>query len=295
MPGWSSTSYIALARLRQILGDEPGARQALQAARQHARSTETTLDDVYLEVHAARLALLQRDLPSAARWASEWERKPEPEAPQQGQDLDGLIKLRMFHELGQATLVRVHLARGDTTKALAVLEPLLGAGSAMRSRIELLALRALIRRALGHRDAAMEDLEEALALAEPEGFIRTFIDDGEPMARLLREAARRGPAPGYARRLLDAMAPREGPAAATGERPSEGISLSRSFVEPPTEREMQVLRLLQSSLNTPEIAGELGIAPSTVRTYVKNLYGKLGVHRRADAVERAKEVGLLRS
>ena len=120
--------------------------------------------------------------------------------------------------------------------------------------------------------------------------MRSFVDEGQPLADLLRLAASQGIRPGYATRLLSAFeAPGLGlpPDLAT-------VAAARPLVEPLSERELEVLQLLSTSLSNPEIADRLFIAPSTVRSHVKNIYGKLDVHKRWDAVARGRELGLIR-
>jgi LuxR family maltose regulon positive regulatory protein len=122
----------------------------------------------------------------------------------------------------------------------------------------------------------------ALVLAEPEDYVRTFVDEGAPMAPLLSEAAKRGPAPSYARRLLAAL----------------GVGESRmvptqDLVEPLSERELDVLRLLETHLNGPDIARELVVSVNTLRTHTKNIYAKPGVSSRRAAARRAEGLDLL--
>jgi LuxR family maltose regulon positive regulatory protein len=124
--------------------------------------------------------------------------------------------------------------------------------------------------------------ERALALAEPEGYVRTFVDEGAPMASLLRAAARRGIAPSLVRRLQAAFDGTE----AVG-------PVGRPLVEPVSERELDVLRLLAGDLDGPDIARELVVSLATVRTHTRNIYAKLGVNNRRAAVRRAAELGLL--
>jgi LuxR family maltose regulon positive regulatory protein len=130
----------------------------------------------------------------------------------------------------------------------------------------------------------MDALGEALSLAEPGGYLRVFLDEGEPMAGLLRQAASRGIAPAYVAKLLAAFEPESAEGAAPQPQP---------LVEPLSERELEVLRLLAAGLSNPEIAEELVVAVSTVRSHCKSIYGKLGVHRRWDAVQQAQELGLI--
>jgi LuxR family maltose regulon positive regulatory protein len=160
--------------------------------------------------------------------------------------------------------------------------------------IELLILQALAWQedALRHRNdasPAIASLERALALAEPAGYIRIFVDEGAPMARLLEQAAARGIAPSYAHRLLAAL-----DASVPGE---EGggppVPHPQRLVEPLSRRELEVLRLLATELSGPEIAQNLVISVTTVRSHTRSIYGKLDVHSRYEAVARARELGLL--
>jgi LuxR family transcriptional regulator, maltose regulon positive regulatory protein len=143
-------------------------------------------------------------------------------------------------------------------------------------------LQAIAHQMRGEITAALAPLEVALTLAEPEGYIRIFADEGPPMAALLEAAARRDIAPSYVRRLLAAC----GQTGATT-RPKQGL------VEPLSERELEVLRLLNTDLSGPDIARELVVSLHTVRSHTKNVYAKLGVNDRRAAVRRAAELDLL--
>lgn len=154
--------------------------------------------------------------------------------------------------------------------------------------INILALQAMAFQAQGDVDQAMSRLERALSLAEPEGFERTFVDEGVPMARLLQRATGHGIAPDSVKRLLAACE-------------AEGIeSISAALVpstpplvEPLTSREKEVLHLLGEGCSNREIAEALVVTLNTVKKHTGNLYGKLGVHSRTQAVVRAQELGLL--
>ncbi len=121
-----------------------------------------------------------------------------------------------------------------------------------------------------------------MALAEPEGYVRVFVDEGPPMAALLKLAAKQPSAPGHVRRLLAAVVTAEG-------RPP----VEQPLIEPLSERELEVLRLLESDLDGPDMARELTVSLATVRTHTRNIYAKLGVNSRRAAVRRAAELGLL--
>jgi LuxR family maltose regulon positive regulatory protein len=148
--------------------------------------------------------------------------------------------------------------------------------------IEILVVQALARRASNDVPGALASLERAVALAEPEGYVRIIADEGLTMATLLRLAAQRRDASSYLRRLLAATVT---PAAAT---PAD-----QPLIEPLSERELDVLRLLESELDGPDIARELSVSLATVRTHTRNIYAKLGVNNRRSAVRRAAELGLL--
>jgi LuxR family maltose regulon positive regulatory protein len=134
-------------------------------------------------------------------------------------------------------------------------------------------------------------LERALLLADPQGYVRMFLDEGEPMAGLLREAAARRIMPDYTRKLLGAFE-------AEGQRHTSKVPLStppvsQALVEPLSQRELEILRLFKTELSGPEIARELVVALSTVRTHTKSIYSKLNVNSRRAAVRRAEELGLI--
>jgi len=142
-------------------------------------------------------------------------------------------------------------------------------------------------------DQALAALERALSLAEPEGYVRTFIDAGAPMSRLLREAVGQGIAPQYAKSLLAALDAERKDGQQPTELPRLATQLRSPLVEPLTDRELQVLRLLTTRLSSTEIADQLFLSPNTVRSHIKNIYSKLDVHSRQGALDRASDLGLL--
>jgi LuxR family maltose regulon positive regulatory protein len=170
-------------------------------------------------------------------------------------------------------------------QAAALLARLLAAaenGVRTGSVIEILVLQALTQAARGDLPAALAPVQRALTLAEPEGYVRIFADEGRPMASLLRAVAKTGIAPGYIRRLLTVTSPTE------DERPA-----AQGLIEPLSAREIDVLRLLGTDLDGPDIARQLVVSLNTVRTHTKNIYAKLGVNNRRAAVRRAKELDLM--
>jgi LuxR family maltose regulon positive regulatory protein len=200
-------------------------------------------------------------------------------------------ELAYLNEYEHLTLARVLLARhraGGGGTALADALSLLGRlgaaaeqGDRGASLIEVLALTALARHAGGDVAAALDALRGAVELAEPEGFIRLFADEGPPMVALLEALESHDVSPAYIGRLLAATE--------TG-RPHEG---RHSLVEPLSERELEVLTLLVTDLSGPDIARQLFVSLNTVRTHTKSIYAKLGVSSRRAAVTRAHDLRLL--
>ena len=152
--------------------------------------------------------------------------------------------------------------------------------------IEILVLQALVNDVRGDMRAALVPFERALTLAEPEGYVRKFVDEGPRIVALLQAAAKRGIAPGYVHRLLADFHP----GTASGEPHARQNSAN---IEPLSERELDVLRLLATDLDGPEIASQLMVSLNTMRTHTKSIYTKLGVNNRRAAVHRAEELALL--
>jgi LuxR family maltose regulon positive regulatory protein len=149
-------------------------------------------------------------------------------------------------------------------------------------RLKIMTLQALAHQAHGEKEAAVQQLSEALALAEPGGFIRLFLDEGPPMAALLHEVSKHSVVPEYVRRLQTAFGKVGGRTSST-----------EYLAEPLSDRELEVLRLLATDLNGPEIARELMVSLSTFRTHTRNIYSKLAVNNRRAAVHRADDLNLL--
>ena len=217
------------------------------------------------------------------------------------QGLSAEDELSYLREFEHITLARVLLARYRRDRAdhamleaMGLLARLLHAaeeGERMGSVIETLVLQALTLQAHGDTPAAPVPLERALTLAEPEGYVRMFVDEGQPMTQLLLEAAARGFMPEYTGMLLEVFRveqPRN-----AGQSPLPATPVARPLVEPLSQRELEVLRLFNTELSGPEIADELVIALSTLRTHTKGIYSKLGVSTRQAAVKRAAELNLL--
>jgi LuxR family maltose regulon positive regulatory protein len=154
--------------------------------------------------------------------------------------------------------------------------------------IDILVLQALGYQAQGDLPAALLPLQHALALAEPEGYVRMFLDEGPSMMELLREASAREIMPDYTDKLLAAFEAEK--------RNSEGkpaLSPAQPLIEPLSQRELEVLRLIDQGLSNREIGERLFLALSTVKGHNRNIFDKLQVQSRTEAVARARELGLL--
>ena len=290
--------YLSLARVQQARGLHADALATLQEIADLARQRDFfPLLIARGESVRTRLALIQDDLPAAVRWteASGLGATDEPSYPREEQYL---------------TLVRVLVAQGrldpmgsHLDDALGLLDRLLGAaegGGRMGSVIEMLALRALALQARHETSEALAALERSLVLAEAEGYVRLFLDEGTPMKALLLALlrARRKGGRGaklltfltYVRRLLAAF---ESPHTSTEPPVEPASNANRPLPDPLTAREWEVLELIADGLSNPEIASRLFIATSTVKGYVHSLLRKLEVDSRTKAISRAHELHLL--
>jgi LuxR family maltose regulon positive regulatory protein len=155
--------------------------------------------------------------------------------------------------------------------------------------LEILIVQALAYEAQGETAAALKPLEQALTLAEPEGYQRIFVDEGSLMTRLLYAALERGIAPAYAQRLLAAVKLDE---PQLRKRTDKDMLISEG-VEPLSEREIEVLQLISDGLTNQEIASQLYISLNTVKGHARNIYGKLGVKNRTQAIAKGKSLGIL--
>ena len=288
--------FLALARVQQARGDALGALATLVELGEVAHQ-RSFVPHLRARAAAARahLLLVQGDLDTAVQWAGTSGLNPD----------DALSYPR---ELEYLTLARVCIAQGRRDPAGPVLRDarhLLDrlfadaeAGARMDSVIEILLLRALALQAQGDGLAARVDLERALTLAEPENYVRLFVDEGAPAAVLLRDIGLGAPqsVAQYARRLLDAFPANSvagvTPAAGQGraDTPSSTMSMPAESL---TEREMEVLRLLAAGRSNQMIADELIVAVGTVKRHVNSILGKLQAQSRLEAVARAREIGLV--
>jgi LuxR family maltose regulon positive regulatory protein len=282
LPIWAMDGFLALARLKHTQGDVRAARAALAEARAVADSTSATvLDDWMVAAAEAGLGIDQGDLEFAASWARSRGLFGGSDAVRSGLPY-------AIYELEELVLAELRIAQGEARLALDLLQPLLSSSSALHRTdgvIKILVLTALVHQQLGDLDASLTTLTQALAAARAGGYVRTFLDRGPPMYRLLRQALAQGIAVHNASRILDSVG--------EGASPTSPYAEDKRLVEPLSEREQQVLRLLSTHLTSAEIGDELYISVHTVRFHTKNIYAKLSVHSRSDAVDRARKLGLL--
>lgn len=278
--------YTALARLQQSIGNASAARATLDALVQLAQERHFAVSLFTQEAaERARLELAQNNLAAALSWAETC-----------GISLSD-VHLSYSHEHEYLTLARVRIAQArkapkafSLQEIMRLLEQMLGEAESkgrLGSALEILIVRALALQSQGDQTSALSVLEQALLLAEPEGYIRIFVDEGPPMRTLLHLAQARGIAPGYSATLLRAFGEQH-----VLKAPPRSIRLS-PLTEPLTEREREVLHLLLEGASNREIACRLILSENTVKRHVSNLCGKLGVQSRLQAITRARSLNFV--
>jgi LuxR family maltose regulon positive regulatory protein len=289
---WNVCNVLVLARVKQARGDLNGALADVHEAREQIKRFGTIAFTAILDAFEAQLQLAQGNIDAAVRWLRTAEAQPTP--LRVGLTPHVVLYVSEHPEIAPAQVLvaqgRACCASAPLQRALTVLDDL--QNKAKRSgmvwlRAKALVLEALARQALGERAAACSALDAALALAEPVGAMRLFLDEGPALADLLRDRRTHGSNPAYAADILSALDVR------TLSHQGSTEARNRPAAEPLTERELEVLRLLATGQSAPQIARALYVEVNTVRTHVKHLYGKLGVHSRDQAVWRARELGLL--
>jgi LuxR family transcriptional regulator, maltose regulon positive regulatory protein len=284
-----ATGLAIMAWIRQAKGDTGGALEAIGQAEAAAPGPGVTVPLNPVPVLRARLLLVQGDLAAAARWTTE-------------RGLGAGDESGYPREPEYLALTRVLLAQGQPGQALPLLRRLHTAAVAQGragSLIEIQALLALAQEASGDRPGAVATLTDALTMACHRGYVRVFADEGAPMAGLLgrviaTQRAHQGPARsiplGYLGRLARSFEDATGAASQNAARATPG---GLRLVEPLTERERQVLRLLAAGEPNQQIAEELVVSLDTVKKHVTHVLGKLGAANRTEATARARELGLL--
>jgi LuxR family maltose regulon positive regulatory protein len=284
--GFTSALLSGYARLVEVSlarGDMKSASQALEKAERLAQQHHYPHMAGVLAKLQIRFWIAQGNLAAASQWLREHRSSP-------GDEFD------LSQEAEQLAVARVLLAQNHPARALASLSRLreqAEQAGRMRSLIQILTLKARAFQLQGDSERALSALERALSLAEPEGYVRTFVDEGQPMAGLLsqiltaqrkaRRAVSQGIAPNYISQLLAAFGTSAPPASPA----------TQALVEPLTGRELDVLRLIAAGLSNQEIAQELVIALSTVKSHINHIYGKLDAKSRTQAAAKAQALDLL--
>jgi LuxR family maltose regulon positive regulatory protein len=281
--------HALLARVKWAQGDVDGAIHIIQEDEWSAHSMNLSSRDLNrIAAHGARLRLAQGDVGTAARLLE-----------QRGIRVDNHVNhLNVFEHV---MLARVLIARGEYDAALTLLGRSLGvveATGSMGIAIEILAVEALAAGARDDEAQAMGALARALSLAEPEDYVRTFVDEGEPMAALLSKFLRtrrkewhsspQNDSPEYVSTLLAAF--RGFRALSTG---ADAPRTVQPLLEPLSERELEVLRLVAAGKSNREIAGQLFVTVDTVKKHLTHVFNKLGASSRTRAVAQARELGLI--
>jgi len=274
LQSWTTALHRLGGQLAAARGDSEAALEcfalALEAA--HAHGNERAASAA--RALAAQTHLARGDLGKAIEWAQQSALRPD----------DVPDYTRFYEQLAQA---RVLIAQGEPADAHRLLSRLLSAAfhdGRYADVLRILVSIAIVEQELMKRDRAITALNHALELAEPGGYLRVFVDEGQPLVRLLKAAQRRATLTDHAQQMLVELG--------EPQRPLPKF-LSHELVEPITAREIEVLELLASGLPSTEIADELYISLATVKRHIANLYGKLGVASRAEALQRARQIGLL--
>jgi ATP/maltotriose-dependent transcriptional regulator MalT/CheY-like chemotaxis protein len=280
------TGSITRALAQQAQGDAAGALATIEQAVHLAQRSHVPRFVGYVAAAQARLWLAQGQIATAARWAQE-----------HGLGADDAFG--HFREVEYLTLARLFIAQGAVGDALRLLDRLRQSAAADGRTgrvIEVLILMARAWQAGGAEERALGTLQTTLELAAPGGYLRSFVDAGAPMAALLAQAVSHSAAPDYVRSVLAAF-----PATMNAERGTMKEEMAmhpsafsvQSLVEPLSQRELEVLRLIAAGMSNKEIARQLVLTVGTVKWHIENLYSKLNVCSRTQAVARARALGLL--
>jgi LuxR family transcriptional regulator, maltose regulon positive regulatory protein len=267
---------MSLARLKKSTGDIAAAMSAIEQAHAIVQTFQIPRLVTHCSAHRVRIQLANGMLDRANDWAQEY------------QELRSSHPVEYTREYEDLTLTRVHLANGEHQKALKILGPLweqAEAAGRIRTCIEAAILLSLVEHAQNKTTVALEWLVKALIGAEPEGFLRLFLDEGSPIAGLLRKA--RYAAPKFVDELLRAFSCQTEAATHAAQHPAND-----QLIAPLSEQEFRVLRLIVAGKSNQEIAGELVITLGTAKWHVHNILQKLGVSNRPQAIARARDLDI---
>jgi LuxR family maltose regulon positive regulatory protein len=290
MPWWGKAddfalAYITLARIHLAQANRSDAIEAVEKAIQLIQTRGVFSEARHaVEIAQVKLWLAQGDLQAASRWAASQEERLSSDDP-----------FGFENELAHITRVRVFIALNKPNKAIGLLshlEETARSAGRMGRVIEILLLEALAMREIGDSEHALLALTECLTLAEPEGYVRVFLDEGQPMQMLLAQwlaHASPGPLRDYAIRLLSQFHAEPHVVTAAQEK----VSPTGDLVEPLSQRELEVLHLIALGRTNREIAQQLIVSPGTVKAHTSSIYRKLDVANRTEAVARARQLGIL--
>jgi LuxR family maltose regulon positive regulatory protein len=278
-------SAFILAMVHQARGRPEAARQMLVQVNDYLLETHSQALLPGVQAFGAELAAVQGDFATAGEWAA----TVGPLLP---------FSIMAFFYAPQLALPRILIrldtpaSRRQAAAALARVEAFVTATHNTRYMIDVLALQALCAAAEGNAPVALQSLEQAVRLAQPGGFIRVFVDLGPAMAELLERLARRSAAVDYIRQILEAFPSGSAPFASAPS-PSRRSTTQPDLVEPLSNRELEVMALLALRLSAKEIAQRLIISERTAKRHTANIYQKLGVNNRREAVTTAIALGIL--
>jgi LuxR family maltose regulon positive regulatory protein len=275
--------YFGLARIKAARGDIDAAIESIKELDHIGAQLKTPGSSAVVGVYRARLLLRKGDISEAQRWLgttvldfnTETPYLREPEAIAQSYVLAALGKLDESLRLSEQLLrsAQKHQRQGRV--------------------IEILVLRALTLNKKGNTELAIESIAEALKLAEPENYMRIFLDEGQPMIELLNLTISKGVMGTYSQNLLRELKAASIESMQGEANLSEARRSNQTMAEPLSEREFEALQLLGQGLTNQEIAKQLFVSLNTIKTHVKNIHTKLGTRNRTEATTRAQELGLL--
>jgi LuxR family maltose regulon positive regulatory protein len=294
-------AYFSLAHVRLSLGDAAAAEELLEEAGHIAERFDASEEDDWLvDIVRARLWLGLGRIGEVWSWARarglDGESGPDLAVDLPGEDRSLEERKRKYEWLVLARLLLMEERPAEALSLLDWVRPLFQKRRRVRALIQTLNLTALAQQSCGRPTLALEALDEALALAEPDGHVRTFLDEGPQMARLLYRAAGRGPSPGYAGKLLALFPLSEATEATEATEAAEAPPSARAeeaLIRPLSPRELEVLQLIAEGHSNREIANILVLSLSTVKVHTRSIYRKLDVNSRTQAVGRARSLDLL--